>query len=239
MTTSIISTVNNPQVGKNLINELVKAGLAQQDIEVLEGSAETILSEIIDRGFDEAAAQGYIDSLEGERVLVAARPTDKLIDSTMAIMERYEIAGEQADDVGDEDDAGDADETLLEVEEELAVNKSKVAQGGVRVTHKVSEKPVEETVTLRTETVEVDRQPVTRKLGAKEAGAAFEDKTLEMIGTTEEVEITKEAQVVGEVSLSKKVSEKDKKVQDTVRSSHVEVEKIGVEKSGAKARKPQ
>ena len=116
---------------------------------------------------------------------------------------------------------------MLEVEEELAVTKNKVAQGGVRVSRSVSEQPVEETVTLRTETVEVDHRPVDRKLSAEEAGAAFKDKTLEMIGTTEEVEVTKEARVVGEVSLSKQASEHEQKVQDTVRRTHVEVEQIG------------
>lgn len=222
MTTSIISTVDDSKVGKALINELVKAGLPGRDIEILEGADEAIKSEIIGRGFNEAAAQGYIASLEGGRILVAARAADDLVESAMAIMERYEVSDDDAGETGEL--AGDK---LLEVEEELTVGKSKVAQGGVRVTRSVSEKPVEETVTLRTETVEVDRQPVARKLSAKETGAAFEDKTIEMIGTTEEVEITKEAQVVGEVSLGKQVSEQEKKVQDTVRRTHVEVEQIG------------
>ena len=124
--------------------------------------------------------------------------------------------------------AGTDGEAVLEVEEELAITKSKVAQGGVRVSRSVSEQPVEETVTLRTETVGVDHQAVDRKLSAEEAGAAFKDKTLEMIGTTEEVAVTKEARVVGEVSLTKQASEHEQKVQDTVRRTHVDVEQVGV-----------
>ena len=140
----------------------------------------------------------------------------------MAIMERYEASDDQAGEA-----AGTDGESVLEVEEELAITKSKVAQGGVRVSRSVSEQPVEETVTLRTETVGVDRQDVDRKLGAEEAGAAFKDKTIEMIGTTEEVAVSKEARVVGEVSLGKQASEHEQKVQDTVRRTHVDVEQVG------------
>ena len=101
----------------------------------------------------------------------------------------------------------------------------------MRVSRSVSEQPVEETVTLRTETVGVDHQAVDRELSAEEADAAFKDKTLEMIGTTEEVAVTKEARVVGEVSLSKQASEHEQKVHETVRRTHVDVEQIGAKAS--------
>jgi len=48
-----------------------------------------------------------------------------------------------------------------------------------------------------------------------------------MLGTTEEAEVSKEARVVGEVSLGKRVEEHKETVKDTVRRTEVEVEKIG------------
>ena len=96
----------------------------------------------------------------------------------------------------------------------------------MRVTTSVSETPVEETVTLREDEVEVERQPADRKLKPEEAKAAFQDKTVEMLGTTEELEVRKEARVVGEVVLGKRVEEHEETVKDTVRRSEVEVEKI-------------
>ena len=116
---------------------------------------------------------------------------------------------------------------MQEIEEELAVGKRKVASGGVRVTTSVSERPVEQTVTLREEQVEVERRPADRKLKPEEAEAAFQEKTVEMLGTSEELEVSKEARVVGEVSLGKQVEERKETVKDTVRRSQVEVEKIG------------
>ena len=134
-------------------------------------------------------------------------------------MERYEAsAGESSHE--------EQGETVQEVEEELSVGKRKVASGGVRVTTSVSERPVEKTVTLREEEVEVERRPADRKLKPEEAEAAFQDKTVEMLGTSEEAAVRKQARVVGEVALGKRVEEHEETVKDTVRRSEVEVEKI-------------
>ena len=109
-------------------------------------------------------------------------------------MERYEA---DASEPGSELDEA----SVAEVEENVAVGKRKVLSGGVRVTTSVNEQPVEETVTLRDEQVEVERQPANRKLKPEEAEAAFQEKTVEMLGTSEELEVSKEARVVGEIAL--------------------------------------
>ena len=116
---------------------------------------------------------------------------------------------------------------MQEVEEELSVSKRKAATGGVRVTTNVSEKPVEETVTLREEQVSAERKPADRELSPEEAEAAFKGKTVEMLGTSEEAEVTKQARVVGEVAIGKQVEEREETVKDTVRRTEVEVEKVG------------
>lgn len=225
-TTTIISTVDDPQAGTALIAELVKAGLNDKDVEVLGGDHDAIMSEIVSRGFDESDAREYLEAVEGGKSLVAARAGEDQIENFMAIMERYEAAQEQQGET-----ASGGGEKLLEVEEELAITKGKVAQGGVRVSRSVTEQPVEETVTLRTETVGVDRQDVDRKLDTEEAAASFKERTIEMIGTTEEVAVDKEARVVGEVSLNKQVTEREQKVHETVRRTHVDVEQVGAKKS--------
>jgi uncharacterized protein (TIGR02271 family) len=112
------------------------------------------------------------------------------------------------------------------VEEELSVGKRKVANGGVRVTTSVSERPVKETVRLREEHVGAERRSADRTLSAEEAEAAFEEKTVEMVGTSEKAEVRKEARVVGEVALTKETKERQQTVSDTVRRTDVEVEEI-------------
>ncbi len=118
-------------------------------------------------------------------------------------------------------------ETVPVVEEGLEVGKREVATGGVRVTSSVSERPVEETVTLREERVEARRTRADRELGPDEAEAAFRDRTVEMLATGEEAEVRKTARVVGEVTLGKRVGEREATVRDTVRRTEVEVEEIG------------
>jgi stress response protein YsnF len=123
-----------------------------------------------------------------------------------------------------DDDKAGREEAVPVVEEELSVGKREVTGGGVRVTSLVEERPVEETVGLREEKVEADRRPADRELSAEEAEAAFEEKTVEMMGTREEAEVSKTARVVGEVSLNKQTNEREQTVRDTVRRTEVEVE---------------
>ena len=204
---TVIATIDSTKVAKQLIDELLEAGFKGQDVEILDG--------------DEDDARGYARATRQGRVVVAARAPEQKVDQTVGIMERYEggsaPAGEGAEAAG---------ETLQEVEEQLAIHKGKAVTGGVRVTTHVRERPVEQTVTLREEQVEVERRPAGRTLKPEEAEAAFQDKTVEMLGTSEEASVRKQARVVGEVALGKRVEEHKEKVKDTVRRSEVEVETI-------------
>ena len=138
------------------------------------------------------------------------------------------IATRTSDDEGREGSGlTERRETVPVVEEGLEVGKRRVTTGGVRVTSSVSERPVEETVTLREERVEARRTRADRELGPDEAEAAFEDRTVEMLATGEEAEVRKTARVVGEVTLGKRVGEREETVRDTVRRTEVEVEEIG------------
>ena len=118
------------------------------------------------------------------------------------------------------------DEKVQVVEERLEVGKREVATGGVLVTSRVVETPVEETVRLREERVEAVRRPDGRKLSPEEADAAFAERTVEMMGTGEEAEVGRTARVVEEVSLGKRVEEHAETVRDKVRRTEVEVEEL-------------
>jgi uncharacterized protein (TIGR02271 family) len=138
------------------------------------------------------------------------------------------IATKTSDDEGREGSGfTERRETVPVVEEGLEIGKRQVATGGVRVTSSVVERPLEATVTLREERVEAERRRADRELGPDEAEAAFEDRTVEMLATGEEAEARKVARVVGEVTLGKRVGEREATVRDTVRRTEVEVEEIG------------
>lgn len=111
------------------------------------------------------------------------------------------------------------------IEEQLAVGKRVVQRGGVRVHTHVTERPVQEQVTLHEEHIRVERHPVNR--AANEAD--FNNlRTGEMTMTehNEVAVVAKEARVVEEVSIGKTTEERVETVSDTVRRTDVQVEEI-------------
>ncbi len=118
------------------------------------------------------------------------------------------------------------EEAIPVVQEELLVGKREVNRGGVRVRSYVVETPVQESVRLREEHVEVERRAVDLPLSAAE-GDAFRERTIEMTETAEEAVVAKDARVVEEVVIRKDVGERTETIADTVRSTEVEVEDVG------------
>lgn len=109
------------------------------------------------------------------------------------------------------------------VEERLNVGKRVAESGRVRVRSYVVEKPVEEQVTLRDETVHVDRRPVDRAPTATDE-ALFENRTIEATEVREQAVVSKDARVVEEVGIRKDAGQRTETVTDKVRRTEVEVE---------------
>lgn len=111
------------------------------------------------------------------------------------------------------------------VEEQVQVGKERVQQGGVRVYTRVTEKPVQEQVTLREERVNVERRRVDRPL--TDADKPFQERTVEVTQSAERPVVNKQARVVEEVVIGKDVQERTETVRDTARRTDVNVEKMG------------
>jgi len=111
------------------------------------------------------------------------------------------------------------------VEEELQVGKRQVERGGVRVYSRVVEQPVQETVALREEHVDVERRAVNRPVNAAD-DALFQERSFEVRETGEEAIVAKEARVAEEVVIRKDVDTRQETVRDTVRRTDVDVEQL-------------
>ncbi len=109
------------------------------------------------------------------------------------------------------------------VEERLNVGKRAVSRGKVRLHSYVVEREVSEDVTLRDETVSIDRHAVDRPVAALGADA-FKERTIEMEEVDEEAVVAKTARVVEEIGIRKDVSDRVETVRDTVRSTKVDIE---------------
>ncbi|RZI44346.1 DUF2382 domain-containing protein [Herbaspirillum sp. HC18] len=116
------------------------------------------------------------------------------------------------------------------VEEELKIGKRSVQRGGVRLYTRVIETPVQESVELRQEHVNVERRPVDQP-AAEADMAAFKEGTVELRESAEEPVVSKTARVVEEVVASKDVTRETADVNDTVRKTEVDVEPLGASAS--------
>jgi uncharacterized protein (TIGR02271 family) len=123
--------------------------------------------------------------------------------------------------------AGDRDrEDVIPVaEEELHVGKREVSHGRVRIHSHVVERPVQEQVTLREETVDVERRPVSgeHRQGTL-TGDPFQERTIEVEERDEEAVVSKETRIKEEIAIRKDVEQRTETISDTVRSTEVDVE---------------
>jgi uncharacterized protein (TIGR02271 family) len=115
-------------------------------------------------------------------------------------------------------------EVIRLAEEHLEVGKRLVEQGTTRIRRFVTEKPVEENVTLHEEHAEVVRRAITDPNYVKDID--WSDTTVEVLETAEEAVVSKSARVAEEVVIGKTGSDHVETVHDTVRRQQVEVERI-------------
>jgi uncharacterized protein (TIGR02271 family) len=111
------------------------------------------------------------------------------------------------------------------VEEQLKVGKREVQRGGVRIFSRVVETPVNETVGLREEHVDVQRHRVDQPISPADA-SAFKEQTIEMRETAEEAVVEKSARIVEEVTVGKQVNERQEQIHDSVRHTEVDVQRL-------------
>ncbi|MFC3631441.1 DUF2382 domain-containing protein [Paracoccus angustae] len=112
-------------------------------------------------------------------------------------------------------------ETIPVIEERIRIGKRETGHGRVRVRAYTVEEPVNESVELREERVEIERRPVDRPAVADRD---YLDRTLEAEEYREEAVVQKEARVVEEIGLRKTSDTHTETVSDTVRRTEVEVE---------------
>lgn len=130
------------------------------------------------------------------------------------------------DRLGGTDGRRDEGEVVMPVvQEEVKIGKRAVERGGVRVLRRVSATPVSELVRLREEHARVERRPVDREATPADL-ESFREDSIEVRERTEEPVVEKLARVVEEVVVGREVGERTEKVDDSVRRTEVEVEKL-------------
>jgi uncharacterized protein (TIGR02271 family) len=252
MPTTVVGLYRTEADVQRVADDLSSHGFSTNEISRHDEASSDLRSWLVDQGVPEHDAEDYILGVRNGGKLVTLEASDDRADEAVRIMQRHErgvartaadtrptdrtavdrAAAERArtDQVDTRDRTIDratteGHDTLEVVEEELDVAKREVEGGGVRVRTYVTERPVEEQVRLRDETVHVERRPVDRAVGADEADRAFQERSVEMSEKSEQAVVGKRARVVEEVVLSKDVDERVETVRDTVRRTDVDVER--------------
>ena len=117
-------------------------------------------------------------------------------------------------------ETNEREEVIPLAEEQVEIGKRRVDHA-TRIRRYVVETPVERQVTLRDETVEIERRrPVE---GTSLGAGAFEERTVEVHTSSEQPEVTKTANIAEEVVVHKTVTERPETIRETVRKEQVEV----------------
>lgn len=234
MSTTIIAMYDNAAKAEKVVNEIVNAGISRDQVEVLSGNgngASSLIGKLSEQGVEKDEAAVYAEAIGKGRSMVTVQAPDERADETFEMMN--DLGAQDLDELLAEAEASqeqeETEETVPVVEEQVSIGKRKVMRGGVRVTSTVSERPVEETLRLREEKVEVEQTSADRKLSPQEAEKAFAQKSVELAETAEEAVISKEARVVEEVSLRKSAAEREETVQAKARRTDVKVEELEAE----------
>ena len=231
---NVIGVFDSASVADQVISDLTSSGFSRGAVTRYEGGSD-LESSLLSAGVEADEAREYAASVSQGGALVVAQAEDSQTDEAVAVMNRYYTGSDSSEDAaqyaaGDTRTAqtvADTGETRLAVaEEQLMVGKRVVQRGGVRVRSVVTERPVEQQVSLRDETIKVERRPVNRAATDADTNV-FSEQAFELTETDEEAVVAKETRVIEEVVIGKTVEQRTETVKDTVRRSDVEVEEIG------------
>ncbi len=173
----------------------------------------------------------------GDHMLLAQVRTGEDPNLIVAVLERVANEGRERLDFGADDareatapeaSGGEAEQTIPIIEEELRIGTREVVRGGARVHAQVQEVPVQQDVELIEEHTRVERRPATRLLSESEleAGGLLRERVIEVAQMREEAVVRKEAYVREEVVVSKTIERRVERIDETVRRTEVDVDRM-------------
>lgn len=250
MAQTVIGLFENDSDAQKAAQRLQEIGIGRDSVDVSRGTdRDTAVSS--DRGDNENGITRFFKNLFGDsdsadRYSSVSNSSTSIVTVHAQSADQAQLASEILDDCGAIDvderamqntgresyiagsrgnDNDDRDTTVSRIQENLEVGKREVESGGVRLRSRIVERPVEESIRLREEHVNVERQAVDRPVTDADR-AAFQDRDIELTERAEVPVVNKQARVVEEVKISKDVTERNETVRDTVRNTEVDVERL-------------
>lgn len=247
MSKTVVGLFPHSDDAQSAMQDLEMMGVKHNSVQVMTSAAQSkVISALTNVGVPQDDAHVYAEGVRRGSALVVGTVEDNQADQAVAILDRnntididklgsrYREGGYTGYDAAqpaytEPDLTSERDLnkqiTIPIVEEQLVVGKRSVERGGARIHTFVTERPVEASVSLHEEHVSVNRRSVDR--AATEAD--FQDKDITMTEMSEEAVVGKTSRVVEEVVVGKTATDHTETVQDTVRRTDVEVDKLGTD----------
>lgn len=195
------------------------------------GIAGGLVGALIGAGIPEEHAEAYETGIKTGGIVLRARP--RTAEDAAFIENKWKACGgEQIYSNADQRKTATATNTtdargvtIPVIEENLQVGKRTVETGGVRVETDIVERPVEKTVTLRDEEVNVERRAADRPVREGDL-EAIKAGNFTVTERDEKAVVAKDAKVVEEVVIGKDVTEHTETVRDTIKRTDVDVEDL-------------
>ena len=224
MAKTVVGLYDTEELARRAADELKKHGFDDIPVHIEARGAEVSTSFTRDRGGNlvqalqnvgvpQNEAEFYSEGVQRGGSLVVVEAPDERADTAARLMNEHEpIHPEQREwsrtsSKGERttSEQGEEEAHLTEAREELHVGKRKVEGGGARIHKRVKERPVEETVELHEEEVDVEERPASESTSKEDP---FREETVEMKETREEPVVEKETKIEGEVVARKKSRER-------------------------------
>lgn len=249
-THTVIALFDKAPQARTAVQELINNGYDRKHIDIAAQATDTNRNSTTGRPQDDSAGSGisnffgslfdddntrkaYTELGRRSSVVTVHADSESSARKAATILDKYE-----ASNVKDRAEKfRKAGVSIPVIDEKMNVGKREVeTDGSVRLKSRIIERPVEESIRLRSEHVHVERDRVNRP--ATEADFKnFEEGTFTLKEHKEVPVVEKDARVVEEVSISKDVNQRVEKVRDKVRRTKVEVEKVGADDEAGNRRR--
>jgi uncharacterized protein (TIGR02271 family) len=231
---TVIGLFNDQNEAKRAYTALVSEGYAQADLDILTNDDRDDEPKLANmhEWVPKPDIDIYLEGVAQGGTIITANVADSAVTRAAGIMSGYNMVNikqratelqKTRKDLKLSDAAKDTN-VLEVIEEELHVGKEDVERGRMRIYNVMSEHEVHQDVSLRDETIRVQRHPVNRPVEIDPD--LFKPRSYEMVEVDEIATVGKTAHVIEEVSLGKDVAEKVQTIKVTLRRQDVQIEEV-------------
>jgi len=239
MTKTVIGLFHDKTEATKAYGALLQEGYAQADLDILtnDDKDDAPKLENLRKNVPSSDADVYLEGVRQGGTIITATVADSAVGRATEILSNFNIVNihdhatelKKVDSKLELKDAAKYDDVIDVIEEELEVGKEQVERGRLRIYNVVTEREVTQNVTLRDETIKVNRRPINREVRITDD--LFKARSFEIAEVDEIAKVAKTARVVEEVSLGKEVVDKIETIKETLRRQDVEIEEIPAARS--------